>query len=107
MARSPTSHPTSSACIFQPIKPSVPLHGPTRVEVGSDGLLRNLSFGGEGAVVSPEVIPWQAFWDGGQSNTGPDRKNGVQLRSNGDGVRVTVTAEEGGSVAFLDFEHPI
>jgi len=80
--------------------------GSARVEVGSDGLLRNLSFGGEGAVVSPEVIPWQAFWDGGQSNTGPDRKNGVQLRSNGDGVRVTVTAEEGGSVAFLDFEHP-
>jgi hypothetical protein len=95
----------SVATVLAEARPVILQAGSARVEVGADGLMRNLVFQGD-EVICPEIIPWQAFWDGGQSNTGPDRKNGVALRSNADGVEVTLTAKEGGKVAFLDFEHP-
>jgi hypothetical protein len=79
--------------------------GGGRVVISSDGLLRGLKLGGED--VCPVIIPWQAIWDGGQSNTGPDRRNGFRVRSNSKGVAVKVTGDaKEGNVAYMAFEHP-
>ncbi|MBN1557648.1 MAG: hypothetical protein JW951_05840, partial [Lentisphaerae bacterium] len=79
--------------------------GPARVDIAGDGILHDLVFENDRAAV-PELIPWQAVWDGGRNNEAPDRRTGPRLRCNAEGVSVSITAAEGGTVAFLDFDHP-